>query len=149
MIRLTEEWVRHYRNECEGVLGRKYWSRHHHLVGKKVDFGRKRMVLPGLEPGTFSTSRRRDNRYTIRPPCILCYSFPTHHATTLSQQFTMLSLACIPRQALQVNTLNKIANTQANNELGIQNTLPHQLQRSCPLSIFQRYIHTHTIHDDY
>jgi hypothetical protein len=25
------------------------------------------VVLPGLEPGTFSTSRRRDNRYTIRP----------------------------------------------------------------------------------
>lgn len=30
---------------------------------------KEKVVLPGLEPGTFSTSKRRDNRYTIRPSC--------------------------------------------------------------------------------
>ena len=51
----------------------------------------KKVVLPGLEPGTFSTSKRRDNRYTIRPsyPCYY-YICPYNTLPHYNQRLTCL-----------------------------------------------------------
>ena len=47
----------------------------------------KCVVIPGLEPGTFSTSRRRDNRYTIRP-----HDYNLQLLNILTSQLTWINL---------------------------------------------------------
>ena len=103
----------------------KYWPRHH----ESVELGWKRMVLPGLEPGTFSTSRRRDNRYTIRPPCLL-----------LLHRYSITSLTHLLGN-------NSFSHTPTPN-LSRQHTLLHR-QNSSPhsdhlLSLRLRSVSTHT-----